>query len=379
MLNKGMLFSLAASLFLVTGCMQMKPIERLAIINARGVDLSGEDLIDTTLVIFQFDTQTKDISKIASGTGKTIKEARYDANTKTSFSLTPGQIRLELYGMDVAKKGIFPYLNTLVRDARTSDRVLLAITDTTAKEVITKGQEETNINVGLFMNGLINQKIQDDSIPKTELYDFTHAYFEKGQDPVLPIISSVEGTPKFSGIAMFQNDSYVDRLTLHDALLINLFQKTIHSAPFDISVQSEPLKPYFQKSLSGQKEEEIHLNGRIIKGKNNTQLLDKNQLRFQTDITIQMNLLEMSLELELENKGVIAKLEKQIEKQIKKKYETLLEKTQEMKADPFGYGEIYRVHKANGELEKNEWREKYPDIDVNYNVDVKIVEYGTIR
>ncbi|MYL42873.1 Ger(x)C family spore germination protein [Virgibacillus salexigens] len=379
MKNKLIMLLCFIPILLLSGCLETKPIERLAIINARGIDLLDEGLIDTTLVMFQFDTQSPDISKIASGSGKTIKEARYDANTKTSFTLTPGQIRLELYGKDVAEKGIISYLNTLVRDARTSDRVLLAITDSSAKEIITQGQQATNINVGLFMSGLIKQKIENDSIPKPELYDFTHAFFEKGQDPVLPLISSAEGTPALSSMAMFKDDVYVGKLSLDQAILINMFLKTIHSTPFDIGVDAKPLEKYLQNFLSGQDNETIQLNGKIIKGRTNTKIVDPKQLKFQTDVTIQMNLLELSRELDLANEEVTSTLEEQIEKQVKKQYEELLTQTQKMKADPFGYGEIYRINKNNGELKRDQWHELYPEIDVDYKVDVKIVEYGTIR
>ncbi|EQB35069.1 hypothetical protein M948_18395 [Virgibacillus sp. CM-4] len=379
MKNKLIMLLCFIPILLLSGCLETKPIERLAIINARGIDLLAEGLIDTTLVMFQFDTQSPDISKIASGSGKTIKEARYDANTKTSFTLTPGQIRLELYGKDVAEKGIISYLNTLVRDARTSDRVLLAITDSSAKEIITQGQQATNINVGLFMSGLIKQKIENDSIPKPELYDFTHAFFEKGQDPVLPLISSAEGTPALSSMAMFKDDVYVGKLSLDQAILINMFLKTIHSTPFDIGVDAKPLEKYLQNFLSGQDNETIQLNGKIIKGRTNTKIVDPKQLKFQTDVTIQMNLLELSRELDLANEEVTSTLEEQIEKQVKKQYEELLTQTQKMKADPFGYGEIYRINKNNGELKRDQWHELYPEIDVDYKVDVKIVEYGTIR
>ncbi|WP_200411552.1 Ger(x)C family spore germination protein [Virgibacillus salexigens] len=379
MKNKLIMLLCFIPILLLSGCLETKPIERLAIINARGIDLLAEGLIDTTLVMFQFDTQSPDISKIASGSGKTIKEARYDANTKTSFTLTPGQIRLELYGKDVAEKGIISYLNTLVRDARTSDRVLLAITDSSAKEIITQGQQATNINVGLFMSGLIKQKIENDSIPKPELYDFTHAFFEKGQDPVLPLISSAEGTPALSSMAMFKDDVYVGKLSLDQAILINMFLKTIHSTPFDIGVDAKPLEKYLQNFLSGQDNETIQLNGKVIKGRTNTKIVDPKQLKFQTDVTIQMNLLELSRELDLANEEVTSTLEEQIEKQVKKQYEELLTQTQKMKADPFGYGEIYRINKNNGELKRDQWHELYPEIDVDYKVDVKIVEYGTIR
>ncbi|WP_309245509.1 Ger(x)C family spore germination protein [Virgibacillus proomii] len=365
-----------------SACVEPKQIEQLAIINARGVDQlkqTGEELIETTLVIFQFDTQTNDITEIATGTGKTIKEARHNADSKTSFTLSPGQIRLELYGMDTAKSGINSYLNTLHRDARTTDRVMLAITDKTAKEVLTAGQEATNINVGLFINGLIKQKITNDMIPKAELNDFTHAFYEKGRDPVLPFITTDDGVHALTGVALFKGDTFVGKLSLRQALYINLILKKIKAPSFNLGVPTEPLKKYIQEELSENENEDIYLNGQILTGKDRTTLLDKEQLTFQTDITIEMNILELSKELELENKKVVEKLEEEIGNQMEKEYAKLLETTQEMGADPFGYGEIYRIHKKNGKLKKGEWYKLYPDIKVKFNANIKIVEYGDIR
>ncbi|MGX4670215.1 Ger(x)C family spore germination protein [Cerasibacillus sp. JNUCC 74] len=376
------LFSFITLLFLLSGCVEPKQIEQLAIINARGVDQlkqTSDELIETTLVIFQFDTQTNDITKIATGTGKTIKEARHHADSKTSFTLSPGQIRLELYGMDTAKSGISPYLNTLYRDARTTDRVMLAITDKTAKEVLTTGQEVTKINVGLFINGLIKQKITNDMIPKAELNDFTHAFYEKGRDPVLPLITTDDGVPALTGAALFKGDTFVGKLSLRQALYINLILKKIKAPSFNIGVPEEPLKNYIQEELSENENEDIYLNGQILSGKDRTKLMDKDKLTFQTDITIEMNILELSKELELENEKVVEKLEKEIGNQVEREYEKLLEATQEMGADPFGYGEIYRIHKKNGKLKKGEWHKLYPNIKVNFNANIKIVEYGAIR
>ncbi|WP_286191329.1 Ger(x)C family spore germination C-terminal domain-containing protein [Virgibacillus salexigens] len=180
-------------------------------------------------------------------------------------------------------------------------------------------------------------------------------------------------------MAMFKDDVYVGKLSLDQAILINMFLKTIHSTPFDIGVDAKPLEKYLQNFLSGQDNETIQLNGKIIKGRTNTKIVDSKQLKFQTDVTIQMNLLELSRELDLANEEVTSTLEEQIEKQVKKQYEELLTQTQKMKADPFGYGEIYRINKNNGELKRDQWHELYPEIDVDYKVDVKIVEYGTIR
>ncbi|GIP64181.1 hypothetical protein J32TS6_27360 [Virgibacillus pantothenticus] len=381
---KRVLLLLLSSSLVLAACVETKPIEQLAIINARGVDLiqqKDEQLIDTTLVIFQFDTQTKDISKIASGTGKTIKEAGQNANEKTSFTLTSGQIRLELYGIETAKTGVMQYLNTLARDARTSDRVMLAVTDKTAKEVLTNGQNATSINVGLFINGLIKQKVENDSIPKVEFNDFTHAYFESGRDPVLPLISVADGdVPSLSKIALLQDDVYTGTLSLKEALYINLILKNIKSTPFNIGIPIEQsLQDYLQEELSGNEKDHLYVNGKIIKGKSKTRLTRRETLKFKTDIKIQMNILELSNELALENDDVIKALEKEIANQIKKEYERLLQKTQEMGADPFGYGQIYRIHTPDGKLKKGEWHKLYPDIEVDYNIHVNIVDYGAVR
>ncbi|WP_158589599.1 MULTISPECIES: Ger(x)C family spore germination protein [Clostridia] len=381
---KRILLLLLLSALVLAACVETKPIEQIAIINARGVDLiqqKGEQLIDTTLVIFQFDTQTKDISKISSGTGKTIKEARQNANEKTSFTLTPGQIRLELYGIETAQTGIMQYLNTLARDARTSDRVMLAITDKTAKEVLTKGQNETSINVGLFINGLIKQKIENDSVPKIEFNDFTHAYFEAGRDPVLPLISlDGDDLPSLTKIALLQNDVYAGTLSLKEGLYINLILKNIKSTPLNIGIPIEPsLQNYLQEDLSGSDKNHLYVSGKIIKGKSETRLTKQETLQFETDIKIQMNILELSNELALDNDEVIKALEREIADQIKKEYEQLLQKTQEMEADPFGYGQMYRIHTPDGKLKKEEWHKLYPDIEVDYNIHVNIVDYGAIR
>src|SRR5699024_11556902 len=50
-------------------------IEELGIITARGIDYLEEHQLQTTLIIFQFEAQSQNFTKIVSGTGETVKEA----------------------------------------------------------------------------------------------------------------------------------------------------------------------------------------------------------------------------------------------------------------------------------------------------------------
>src|SRR5699024_5921891 len=64
---------------LLTGCREAEEIEKLGLINARGVDTGEDNLLETTLVVFQFSAQSEDNTKIIPGRGKTIKGAMEDA------------------------------------------------------------------------------------------------------------------------------------------------------------------------------------------------------------------------------------------------------------------------------------------------------------
>ncbi|KRG16323.1 hypothetical protein ACA30_01010 [Virgibacillus soli] len=95
------------SIFLLGSCIPKQELENLGVINARGVDIREDDQYETTIVIFQFEEQSNEITKIVSGKGNTIKGAAENANLETNFQLAPGKIELEIYGMEAAKEGVF--------------------------------------------------------------------------------------------------------------------------------------------------------------------------------------------------------------------------------------------------------------------------------
>src|SRR5690554_4272934 len=117
---------LLLSLFL-TSCIEMQEIEKLGIINADGVDIAENNLLELTLVIFQFTIQSEEISKIISGKGKTIDGATTDAEHTSLYELAPGKSKLSIYGKEMAEKGILPLLDTKSRDARVLDLMYLAV------------------------------------------------------------------------------------------------------------------------------------------------------------------------------------------------------------------------------------------------------------
>lgn len=377
-LKKGIF--LGAILCMLTSCVESTQLEKLGIIHTRGVDISEEkpNELETTLIIFQFNAQTSMISKTLTGSGHTIKEAREQANNKSSYSLTPGQIRLELYGKEIAEKGILNYLKTLTRDARVSDTMLLAVSKTTAKEMLQVGQSDTNMDIGQFLHGMIRQEHMEDSIPEVALHDFTHTYFDVGKDPFLPVISLQENIPQISALGIFQGDKYVGDITLEEALLLNMTQNHVNFAPIELKIPRAPFKEYLDGEEVVDPDSEDMFVRIGIKGGTNSEITDVEQLRYRSNVNIDIDLHEVSEQLVVEDDKVASILEKELEKAIKKKYETLLKKLLELNADPVGYGKLYKV-KHDNNLTTEEWREKFPDITVDFQVDVNLIHFGTLR
>lgn len=370
----------------LTSCVPYKQLEELGIINTRGVDKIENNQLETTIIAYQFDAQSPEITTTVFGIGNTIKGARENAGYNTNFELSPGQIRLELYGKETAEDGILEYLSTLVRDARVSDTMLVAVSNITAKEVLTAGQEELLTDVGQLIQSLIEKEVQEYSIPKTSLQNYLHIESDIGQDPVVPLIGLRDNKPAIVGLAAFQNDMLVGELPIDQAFLINVFLTTTKDTPLEITLQREPFSDYIYNNVSDtqqtgnpENEDQFTVLVKVLKGQSNVKLKNIDALHFEANIHMEVDLYETSELLSIKNEKIAAILEEEMAKGFERQYSVLLAQLQEINSDPFGLGGVYRINKKNGKLTDAEWREKFPNVTVDFNVNVDLMHYGTIQ
>lgn len=377
------LFILILSLILLTGCLQSKIIEEHAIINSYGIDvLEDKNQIEATTISYVFNSQNeqKNVTESNSGIGTTIRDAYLDAERNSSLNFLPGQIRLVVYGKDTAEIGIAPFFTLLVRDTQMPNMMFSAVSTTTAKQLLLEAEQLIDIDIGRYLQELVAKEIKEDSIPDVSLQQITHIYEDPGMDLLLPLIGiKEEGKVGLTAMALFQSDKYVGDITVDDAFLVNLFQKHIKDKPFNISISKEP----FIEKLEGYENNEfisdqLHTSLLITEGHSKTKLTNKEQQTFQTDMNLKMNLYETSEYLNVEDEEIVENLEREIEREIKKQYERLLSDVQELNADPFGLGNIYQSNNG-GNLTEEEWRQKFPEVNVDFNIRVEIVNFGTIQ
>lgn len=377
-MNRINLVIVSILLIYLSGCVQTKTIEDMGIISSRGVDALENDRIKTTMVYFQFSKKEKQSNGIVSGEAHTLKRAREKANHDTGFTLATGSIQLELYGKEAAKKGLLRYVDPLIRDAKISDSMYLAISESTAEDILLAGYKDQHINMDRYLHELIKQNIRDHVIPKVTLMDFLNGYYKIGRDPYIPILSIKDKKPVLSSLGLLQDDQFVGKVSLDDAYLITLLDEPISELDIEAVI---PLKPFKNHMESGPhqhtKRKYAYASFNVRKGKTKTKLLNKRDVRFQTNVKLDVDLLELSEEIHLGDPKVIKKLEKEVESEIKHRYKKLLNYTQELNTDPFGYGVVYRTQ-GRTHTSMAEWRDIYPKINVTFNVEVRILHHGVL-
>src|SRR5699024_1067736 len=99
-------------------------------------------------------------------------------------------------------------------------------------------------------------------------------------------------------------------------------------------------------------------------------------LTFQTNTDMQLRMLAESTGIVMKDKHVVKLLEKEIEKEMERRFNKLLAKLQKWNADGFGYGRYYKSTVQGQNLSRKEWRDKFPDIEVDFNVNVKLLRRG---
>ncbi|WP_062108796.1 Ger(x)C family spore germination protein [Bacillus niameyensis] len=368
------------SSFLLVSCIPTQEIEELGVIHTRGVDISENGQYETTLVIFQFEKQSDNITKVVSGKSNTIKGAVKNANLETNLQLAPGKIELEVYGMDAAKSGIFPYLDTLSRDANLPDTTVLSISKNPAKDILTIQDKDVSKNIGQFLHGLIEEESKKGRyFPKVTIQDFLSKFYDTGIDPILPMFEFDGDHPKISSIAIMQDDKYVGERPADEILLFNLVKEKVRNKWLEVSIPMGPFEKHIEKETNiGKRKEILHTAFNIVNSRGTTRLVDKSNLQFETKIMLEVNLFEMSERVLLNNPKVVKLIEKEVENKLTAQYEEILEQLQEQNADPFGYGAIYRIHQKDGKLVRKDWREMYPTIKVDFKIKTKIIRHGTI-
>src|SRR5690606_8372063 len=219
--------------------------------------------------------------------------------------------------------------------ARVSEKMLLAVTNQTAREIIELTYEQITINKSEFFKDLINKETRQNKLPISELVNVARYIEEPGIDPLLPIIDDVEGRPTLVGAAVFHDDRYVLEISLEDSFLVNQMRRNVSKTLLNASVPLENYRDHLIGEIPADTEE-LQISMHLSKGNRKLKISDQDSLAFEAKIKMRLEVLETSIPLEINTKKISDQLKNDIESYYKQKYEELLTKLQDVKSDAFG-------------------------------------------
>jgi spore germination protein len=228
---------------------------------------------------------------------------------------------------------------------------------------------------------LIKQNIESEQLISPTLHEFNHKFSDRGQDPVLPILKLVEDNVIITGLALFQEDRYIDELEATKLFYLKILLDKYKSGTHELGFKRERFSKIIQdKGVDDKKVyNKLFINIDNIRSHAKIKLVDKEKLRFRVDVDLQSRLLEATESIDLSTPDKMKFIQEEMSKEMEREIKNLISRLQKKQVDPIGFGNEYFTHIRGKPPTSKEWREKYKDATFEIKVKNRIVKTGAIE
>ncbi|WP_044640383.1 Ger(x)C family spore germination protein [Risungbinella massiliensis] len=341
-----------------SGCLPTYTIEDIQIMQAVGYDYVDEESISGTASVGVY-TPSEGQASLEGETfhviGRNTREIQRKMNLESPRPLVNGKLSVVLISDQLAQRGFREIIDSYAREPDISRKMYLAIVEGNTKEML-EGDYKLTQSVTQYIKNQLDQNLER-NFPTTNIHEFLNAYFGKGKDPFLPLLSTKGNKIEISGFAVFKDDQLIEKIHSKSFLLKTLIEG-FETGAYDASVENDLIS--FDNIGSA-----VHIG--YSKSKGTPQFQIKVKIKGQYE--------------EAKNKSFVKTtdikgLEKQVKKSLEEELTSLVRHFQEIKVDPLGLGNIARSQDRN-------WNEKtfyqqYPKIPIKVDVDFQLLEIGII-
>ena len=344
-------------LLVVTGCSsEQNIIDDIDLVTAVGYDYIDENHVRGTVSIPIFKPDKSITSGTFSNISTLLRENRAKLDSESNKPLLSGRLEIALYNEKLAKHGIYDYLDYLNRDPSVGSQVFLAVVEGNAKDYLTKKYETQD--TGIYISGILEKNMKRGTIPKTNLHQMLYKYYSKGADLFLPLLVLRDDKVKINGMALFKGDKYVGKISFKELFA---FKTLVEDYKFGI------LPLHVQKSSADLEN---------IKSKRHYQVDNTGSIP-KVNIDIKIEGVIREYKGTKMNHQVIQRLEKQFEERLNNDYQRIISRTQALKVDSLGIGDILNSRIRNFDFKR--YKDYYPEMSIEARVNVNITEYGVAQ
>ena len=238
---------------MLTGCFNYKELNNYAIVTGLSIDKSDNGYEVSALITNAIkENENKTNISVVSGKGKSIYSAIKDINLKIPKELYLSHLNVIIISEEVAKDGMKPILDYLVREPESHQSYYLIISkDTKAKNALSILDPIANFPSENIYSNLENSRDLQSKIIYDKVNQYIGKVLEKGIHPILNSLIIVGSSEKGSNteeqnnvelknyimldnLAIFKNDKLVDYADSDESVGINILLDNIDEIYIEI-------------------------------------------------------------------------------------------------------------------------------------------------
>lgn len=356
------LFLIIALTFLLSGCYDRYPQERLGIIVGMGYDLENDGVMaiyKDTAETFVFKGQQQIDQDVVTSPGKSIYSTRDEAQSKASRKWIVGSELVCLIGKERAEYGIKDLIDAMMRDAERRRGASVAVCRQPAEQVL-QLEPKSYSTMSEDIHGNLEFAWEEGYFSKDmRISDILEMYHQEAREIVLPYLEIDRDKVKVTGLALFDADRMVTTVDLGEAKLMNILRN--NGTKGHLSVNFPEKNTYYEGYFK---------SNRKVKASK-----EEENLKYSINVTLRGNLKVNTVINKAITKKEVKEIQKDFEKVVKKDLEGEIKKVQQSYGVDWLDLSKYAIAKY-GRLSDYGSNENFKNARIDVNVDVKIDSIG---
>lgn len=362
-----------ASALVLAGCADQKILENISLTTLVGYELTDEDELSATAVIRQINQDMESRVEVQSATAATSKWTRSKIDLKTSKITGSGQLRVILFGENLATEGLDNSIHILKMNSEISNATYLAVVEGDLKGLLEYSYKNIT-DIGQHIYQLLQHNIENHHAISSTLHEVNRDKLSLVRNYSLPIIKREEENIVISGVALFNGGKIVGKLPAEDTFYMLMLRDKTHNGILQLILPDSTLKKPDSDSSNG-----LPIAIDSIASKHKLKLKDTSIPEFDLTIKFDCRLMEVDADISVDKLEIIERLQNEINKKMESEMNRIIQYSQEVNSDIFNFGEYYRAHVRNATIDKEKWNELYPKIKVNVTVQSRIIRDGVFQ
>lgn len=373
-------------LFFITGCYNYRELNELAITSAVGIDKT-EDGYRATIQVMNTQKNGADSNSSTeqpkfvtyTAEGDNLQETLRSIILDSSKRIYANHIQIFVIGSELAEDGIYDILDMFFRNSESRKQFpVLIAKDCKAEEILNIVTPLETLNSKNIRDGL---SVDSKYLGVGEVISFEElvgTYLDSNKEIVLPTIelkgnldtgedvsNIAESDPETrvvaSTLAIFKDDKLLGFLDEKESIALSFIRNKINNTVLSYECSSDK-----------------YVVGEVINTKTKLEM-QKDPLKAKIDIKANLNINEVTCNLDLEDPQVISEIEDNLEDELKGKIDDTLNKIiEEYNTDVFGFRDsLYKNYpKYYKEIEDDWYDFIFQDLDIDIEVNFRFVEKG---